>query len=85
MDLRPLEDDASLHRDVVLLLKCSKSVNWVIKTHSVTGKLDVLVSWLHGNRQTLSTLRCVFSFLPSRTPPLRFDIVLSHITVNYKS
>uniref|UniRef100_A0AAQ6IU18 ZP domain-containing protein n=1 Tax=Anabas testudineus TaxID=64144 RepID=A0AAQ6IU18_ANATE len=44
VDLRPMENDAPLHRDVVLLLKCAKSVNWVIKTHSVIGKLDVLAS-----------------------------------------
>ncbi|KAM3875789.1 transforming growth factor beta receptor type 3 [Diretmus argenteus] len=43
VDLRPLED-APLHRDVVLLLKCAKSVNWVIKAHSVIGKLDVVTS-----------------------------------------
>ncbi|XP_075935364.1 transforming growth factor beta receptor type 3 [Anarhichas minor] len=44
VDLRPLEDDAPLHRDVVLLLKCAKSVNWVIKAHSVIGKLVVEAS-----------------------------------------
>ncbi|GAA6230959.1 transforming growth factor beta receptor type 3 [Lates japonicus] len=44
VDLRPLEDDAPLHRDVVLLLKCAKSVNWVIKAHRVIGKLDVVAS-----------------------------------------
>ncbi|CAK6956293.1 LOW QUALITY PROTEIN: transforming growth factor beta receptor type 3 [Scomber scombrus] len=44
VDIRPLEDDAPLDRDVVLLLKCAKSVNWVIKTHSVNGKLDILAS-----------------------------------------
>ncbi|XP_049443361.1 transforming growth factor beta receptor type 3 [Epinephelus fuscoguttatus] len=44
VDLRPLEDDAPLHRDVVLLLKCAKSVNWVIKAHSVIGKLAVVAS-----------------------------------------
>ncbi|XP_042339678.1 transforming growth factor beta receptor type 3 [Plectropomus leopardus] len=44
VDLRPLEDDAPLHRDVVLLLKCAKSVNWVIKAHNVIGKLDVVAS-----------------------------------------
>ncbi|XP_049910612.1 transforming growth factor beta receptor type 3 [Epinephelus moara] len=44
VDLRPLEDDAPLHRDVVLLLKCAKSVNWVIKAHSVIGKLEVVAS-----------------------------------------
>lgn len=44
VELRPLEDDAPLHRDVVLLLKCAKSVNWLIKVHSVIGKLDVVAS-----------------------------------------
>lgn len=43
VDLRPLDGDAPLHRDVVLLLKCEKSVNWVIKAHSVIGKLDIVV------------------------------------------
>ncbi|KAK6313921.1 hypothetical protein J4Q44_G00153800 [Coregonus suidteri] len=42
VDLRPLGADVLLHRDVVLLLKCEKSVNWVIKAHSVIGKLDVV-------------------------------------------
>lgn len=44
VDLRPLEDDAPLHRDVVLLLKCAKSVNWVIKAHKVIGRLDIVAS-----------------------------------------
>ncbi|XP_036970530.1 transforming growth factor beta receptor type 3 [Acanthopagrus latus] len=44
VELRPLEDDGLLHRDVVLVLKCAKSVNWVIKAHSVIGKLDVVAS-----------------------------------------
>uniref|UniRef100_A0A8C1ZLA3 Transforming growth factor, beta receptor III n=1 Tax=Cyprinus carpio TaxID=7962 RepID=A0A8C1ZLA3_CYPCA len=44
VDLRPLDGDAPLHRDVVLLLKCEKSVNWVIKAHSVIGKLDIVTS-----------------------------------------
>ncbi|KAF3691305.1 Transforming growth factor beta receptor type 3 [Channa argus] len=44
VDLRPLEDDALLRRDVVLLLKCVKSVNWVIKAHRMVGKLDVVAS-----------------------------------------
>lgn len=50
VELRPLEDDAPLHRDVVLLLKCAKSVNWVIKAHGVIGKLDVVVSPRRRNR-----------------------------------
>ncbi|KAM4629181.1 transforming growth factor beta receptor type 3 isoform 2-T2 [Polymixia lowei] len=44
VDLRPFEDHTPLHRDVALLLKCAKSVNWVIKAHSVIGKLDVVTS-----------------------------------------
>lgn len=43
VDLRPLEADVPLKRNVVLLLKCEKSVNWVVKAHSVIGKLDVVV------------------------------------------
>ncbi|XP_039983903.1 transforming growth factor beta receptor type 3 [Xiphias gladius] len=43
VDIRPLED-APLQRDVVLLLKCAKSVNWVIKAHRVIGKLAVVAS-----------------------------------------
>uniref|UniRef100_A0A8C6SF61 Transforming growth factor, beta receptor III n=1 Tax=Neogobius melanostomus TaxID=47308 RepID=A0A8C6SF61_9GOBI len=44
VDLQPLEDDAPLHRDVVLVLKCAKAVNWVVKAHRVVGKLEVLAS-----------------------------------------
>ncbi|KAJ4943317.1 hypothetical protein JOQ06_005820 [Pogonophryne albipinna] len=44
VDLRPLEDDLPLHRNVILLLKCAKSVNWVIKAHSVIGNLVVVAS-----------------------------------------
>lgn len=44
VDLQPLEDDAPLHRNVVLILKCAKAVNWVIKAHRVIGKLDVVAS-----------------------------------------
>lgn len=44
VDLQPLEDDAPLHRNVVLILKCAKAVNWVIKAHRVIGKLDLVAS-----------------------------------------
>lgn len=44
VELQPLEDDALLHRNVVLLLKCAKSVNWVIKARGLVGKLDVVAS-----------------------------------------
>ncbi|XP_076014327.1 transforming growth factor beta receptor type 3 [Genypterus blacodes] len=44
VDLRPFGDDFPLHRNVVLLLKCAKPVNWVIEAHSVIGRLNVLTS-----------------------------------------
>lgn len=43
VELRPMEDDVLLYRNVVLLLKCAKSVNWVIKTNNVGGKLVIVV------------------------------------------
>ncbi|XP_072246261.1 transforming growth factor beta receptor type 3 [Leuresthes tenuis] len=44
VDLRPLKDDDLVFRDVVLLLKCAKSVNWVVKTHNINGNLNVVAS-----------------------------------------
>ncbi|KAJ8279378.1 hypothetical protein COCON_G00064440 [Conger conger] len=45
VDIKPLEADGPpLHRDLVLVLKCEKSVNWVIKSHCIIGKLDILTS-----------------------------------------
>ncbi|XP_037390881.1 transforming growth factor beta receptor type 3 isoform X1 [Pygocentrus nattereri] len=44
VDLRPLEGEIPLHRDVVLLLRCEKSVNWVIEAHSIVGKLRIVTS-----------------------------------------
>ncbi|XP_036426333.1 transforming growth factor beta receptor type 3 isoform X2 [Colossoma macropomum] len=44
VDLRPLEGEIPLHRDVVLLLRCEKSVNWVIEAHSIIGKLQIVTS-----------------------------------------
>lgn len=84
MDLQPLEDEAPLHRDVALLLKCAKSVNWVIKAHGVIGRLDVVVSWQHDSRQKLPTQKNILFFF-FNLYRLRFYIVLSHITVAYKS
>lgn len=43
VDLRPEELEIPLHRDIVLLLRCDKSVNWVIKAHSIIGKLHIVV------------------------------------------
>eukprot|EP00066_Takifugu_rubripes_P007984 XP_003973872.2 PREDICTED: transforming growth factor beta receptor type 3 [Takifugu rubripes] len=44
VELRPMKDGILLHRDVVLLLRCAKSVNWVIQTHGVGGRLVIVAS-----------------------------------------
>lgn len=44
VDIKPSQLGARLVRDVALILKCRKSVNWVIKSHDVQGKLEVIVS-----------------------------------------
>uniref|UniRef100_A0A8B9L1S8 Transforming growth factor, beta receptor III n=1 Tax=Astyanax mexicanus TaxID=7994 RepID=A0A8B9L1S8_ASTMX len=59
VDLRPSEDDMPLHRDVTLLLRCEKSVNWVIDVHSVLGKLHIVVRSVH------------FKYIQTQALPLR--------------
>uniref|UniRef100_U3J3N4 Transforming growth factor beta receptor 3 n=2 Tax=Anas platyrhynchos TaxID=8839 RepID=U3J3N4_ANAPP len=44
VDIKPSQPGARLVRDIVLILKCKKSVNWVIKSHDVQGKLEVITS-----------------------------------------
>lgn len=59
VELQPLEDDVLLHRDAVLVLKCAKSVNWVVKAHGVRGKLVIVVR--HKNMAHLNV--CCYLFL----------------------
>ncbi|XP_047442930.1 transforming growth factor beta receptor type 3 [Mugil cephalus] len=65
VDLRPLKDDAPVFRDVVLLLKCAKSVNWVIKPHSVTGNLNVVASDTVSVSSQMSVSKLPKQHLPS--------------------
>ncbi|CAL8310167.1 unnamed protein product [Lota lota] len=44
VELQPIAGLAPLHRDVTLILKCSKSVHWVIRSRDITGHLEVLSS-----------------------------------------
>ncbi|TVK90590.1 Transforming growth factor beta receptor type 3 [Bagarius yarrelli] len=44
VDLQPVEPEIPLHRDIVLLLRCDKAVNWVIKAHNIIGKLHIVTS-----------------------------------------
>lgn len=46
IDIRPSRKDPELVKNLILILKCKKSVNWVIKSFDVKGNLKVLVSWL---------------------------------------
>ncbi|XP_069795291.1 transforming growth factor beta receptor type 3 isoform X2 [Narcine bancroftii] len=44
VDIRPIHADTILSRNILLILKCEKAVNWVIKSHDVSGKLEVVIS-----------------------------------------
>nr|XP_060629895.1 transforming growth factor beta receptor type 3 isoform X1 [Anolis sagrei ordinatus] len=44
IDIRPSRPDITLVRDLVLILKCRRSVNWVIKSHDVKGKLEAIAA-----------------------------------------
>ncbi|MFT7819018.1 transforming growth factor beta receptor type 3 [Arapaima gigas] len=44
VDIGPLDPLRTLQRNLVLLLKCEKSVNWVVRAHRITGKLEILTS-----------------------------------------
>ncbi|XP_007428170.1 transforming growth factor beta receptor type 3 isoform X1 [Python bivittatus] len=44
IDIRPSRPDTTLVRDLVLILQCRKSVNWVIKSHDVKGKLEAITA-----------------------------------------
>ncbi|XP_007885358.1 transforming growth factor beta receptor type 3 isoform X2 [Callorhinchus milii] len=44
VDIRPLEAASSLHKNILLVLKCEKAVNWVINSRDIYGKLEVVAS-----------------------------------------
>lgn len=46
IDIRPSRKDPEVVKNLILILKCKKSVNWVIKSFDVKGSLQVVVSWL---------------------------------------
>lgn len=69
IDIRPLDPDAKLSKCLILILKCEKAVNWVIKTHNIAGKIKVLtpnsVSFDKHTEKSLSTSKRVISNIPS--------------------
>nr|XP_060477299.1 transforming growth factor beta receptor type 3 [Panthera onca] len=46
IDIRPSRKDLEVVKNLILILKCKKSVNWVIKSFDVKGNLRVVVSLL---------------------------------------
>ncbi|XP_073932598.1 transforming growth factor beta receptor type 3 isoform X2 [Castor canadensis] len=42
IDIRPSREDSEVVKNLVLILKCKKSVNWVIKSFDVKGNLKVI-------------------------------------------
>ncbi|CAI9620993.1 unnamed protein product, partial [Staurois parvus] len=69
IDIRPFNPDAKLSKSLVLILKCEKAVNWVIKTHNIAGKLHVLtpnsVSFDKDTEKSLLTSKLVITSIPS--------------------
>ncbi|XP_062960934.1 transforming growth factor beta receptor type 3 isoform X2 [Cynocephalus volans] len=42
IDIRPSQEDPEVVKNLILILKCKKSVNWVIKSFDVKGHLKVI-------------------------------------------
>ncbi|XP_006899023.1 PREDICTED: transforming growth factor beta receptor type 3 isoform X1 [Elephantulus edwardii] len=42
VDIRPFQKDLEVLKNLILILKCKKSVNWVIKSFDVKGNLKVI-------------------------------------------
>ncbi|XP_044288202.1 transforming growth factor beta receptor type 3 isoform X2 [Varanus komodoensis] len=74
IDIRPSRPDATLVRDLVLILKCRQFVNWVIKSHHVTGKLEVIAANSVGfGKETERSMMMTKTIIP--------DIPSSHETL----
>ncbi|XP_077784602.1 transforming growth factor beta receptor type 3 [Podarcis muralis] len=69
IDIRPSRPDTTLVRDLVLILKCRKSVNWVIKSHDVKGKLEAIAANSVGfgkeTERSMVMTKNIFSNIPS--------------------
>ncbi|KAM4641369.1 transforming growth factor beta receptor type 3 [Discoglossus pictus] len=69
IDIRPLRPDTQLVKSLVLVLKCKNSVNWVIKSHDIQGKLEVIapngISFSKDNDKALFTSKTLSQTIPS--------------------
>nr|XP_006001135.1 PREDICTED: transforming growth factor beta receptor type 3 isoform X1 [Latimeria chalumnae] len=74
IDIRPLQPNTVLLRNLVLILKCEKSVNWVIKSQNIEGKLEVLASNSVGLgkvfEKSMSVTKSTHKHLPSTAEKL---------------
>ncbi|XP_061593518.1 transforming growth factor beta receptor type 3 [Cololabis saira] len=70
VDLRPLKDGDLVIRDVVLLLKSARSVNWVVKTLDVHGRLDIHASDTVSVSSQMSVSKSQKQSLPSGSQAL---------------
>ncbi|XP_015210713.2 transforming growth factor beta receptor type 3 isoform X1 [Lepisosteus oculatus] len=74
VDIRPLDSDAALRRDLVLVLKCQKSVNWVVEPRGLAGRLEVLtsetVSVGHEVESSMQVVKTARQSLPSGSQAL---------------
>lgn len=71
VDIRPAREDPEVVKNLVLILKCKKSVNWVIKSFDVKGNLKVIVSWpISWSCQTAIIYPVVVCVISAKVPPL---------------
>ncbi|KAM4023345.1 transforming growth factor beta receptor type 3 isoform 2-T2 [Anomaloglossus baeobatrachus] len=73
IDISPRLPDAILVKNLVLILKCQKSVNWVIRTNNIHGKLEIVtpdsVTFSKDSEKSLFTSKQVIPNIPA-TPEL---------------
>ncbi|KAM3915440.1 transforming growth factor beta receptor type 3 isoform 1-T1 [Leptodactylus fuscus] len=69
IDISPRHPDVTLVKNLVLILTCKKSVNWVIRTSNMQGKLEILtpnsVTFSKDPEHTLFTSKQVMQNIPS--------------------
>ncbi|XP_040264349.1 transforming growth factor beta receptor type 3 isoform X3 [Bufo bufo] len=69
IDISPRHPDVTLVKNLVLILKCKKSVNWVIRVNNVKGKVEILtsnsVTFSKDPESTLFTSKQVIQNIPS--------------------
>lgn len=76
IDIRPSRPDTTLVRDLVLILKCRKSVNWVIKSHDIKGKLEVIATNSVGFGKEAERSMAMSKTILSNIPSSHEDLIM---------